>query len=768
MHLLRALAIAIIWTIDAGDALAKTVLIVAPHPDDESLMAAGVIRNAITTGDTVKTVVMTNGDFRGTTVGYTRQGETVSAMTLLGLREDNVVFLGYGDGLLMNLHAATSDTTVLTSVAGQSKTYGNRGLGRRDYHSYVYGVAGDYNRKTVLQDVMNLLAAFSPDDIYTTSYYDDHSDHKATYLFVVEALIKLKRQGVKIRARLHEAIVHAPCEHCNPAYTWPMPTFTPGVPLPEPPYLTSTPLRWTRIERIPVPPEMRSDSVATNLKYQAIRSYVSQMPMQPDPWLLAFVKKNEFSWVTDIAVNVALSAAVTVSSENTATQQSRTKAVDGVVAGYPGDHTKEWATVAQLAGAWIRLAWASPMIISQVSLHDRVNPVDNVLGGRLLFSDGSVLAVGALPSDGAELSLTFPPKVVTWVEFRVDRAVGLNIGLAEMRVLGKPGTSVDNYAPIITRGPSAAAAVISDTETTSVDVSAIDLDGDKLEYAWSTEGGVVAASGPIVMFTPPRVSADTFIPISVTVRDGRGGTVTNSTFVNVRPSSVVVLQSLTIAPAVVGSGQSAEGAVTLSTAAPSGGVEVLLRTTNSSAVKIPAGVIVLAGATRATFGITGGPVATNTVATVSSLLMGATQNATLTVVPNLARQAQVSVSSENTATGQLGIKAVDAVVDGWPGDYTKEWATTSQLAGAWIRLTWTTAVVLSEVGLCDRPNFVDNIRGGRLVFSDGSSVTVGPLSNDGRERVVAFPARRVTSVEFRIDQAVGENTGLAEIRAFSK
>ncbi|MGA9544730.1 MAG: PIG-L family deacetylase, partial [Candidatus Sulfotelmatobacter sp.] len=40
----------------------KRILVFAPHPDDEALMASGVIYSALQNGDTVNVVVMTNGD----------------------------------------------------------------------------------------------------------------------------------------------------------------------------------------------------------------------------------------------------------------------------------------------------------------------------------------------------------------------------------------------------------------------------------------------------------------------------------------------------------------------------------------------------------------------------------------------------------------------------------------------------------------------------------------------------------------------------------
>jgi LmbE family N-acetylglucosaminyl deacetylase len=756
----------LVCALGAGPAWARTVLVVAPHPDDEALMAAGVIRHAVEAGDTVKVIVVTNGDYPTTTLGYLRQGESVAAMTLLGLTEDDVIFLGYGDALLMRLYDAASETTVFTSIAGQSRTYGNRGLGRLDYHTYRHGVAGDYNRRTLREDLTDLLLTFSPDDIYTTSYHDAHYDHRAVYLFLVEILATLTRQGSDVRARLHEMLVHAPCPPCNPwggDPAWPPAGFAPAVPLPEPQYLGSTPLRWTRVERLPVPPAMQSPAQATNLKSQVIARYESQR----HPWLFTFVKRDEVAWITDFGLDLAPTATVTVSSENTGTRQVGRKAVDHVVAGAPADPPREWATAGQLAGAWIRLTWDSPVIVSAVSLHDRPSPTENVQAGRLLFSDGSVMAVGALPADGAALTLTFPPRVTAWVEFRIDGAVGSNAGLAEIRVLGKPAASADNHPPVIVEGPTAAPVSIADTETASLTVHALDVDGDPLQYSWSAESGAVAGAGPTATFTPARVTTETFVAVTVTIGDGRGGTMTNTTFLKVRPTPTPVLQAVTVASSMLGSGQSMPGTVTLSGAAPAGGMVVALGAAGTAAVTIPATVTVPAGAASATFTITGAPVVATTLTSITASVAGTVKTAGVTVVPNLAGQAKVKVSSQNASTGQLGIKAIDGVVDGAPHDPTKEWATRPRAVRGWIRLTWSTPRTVSEVSLHDRPSAGDNILGGRLRFSDGSVVTVGALPPGGAELRVPFAARTVTWVEFRVDQAVGI-IGLAEIRVFLK
>ena len=58
------------------------------------------------------------------------------------------------------------------------------------------------------------------------------------------------------------------------------------------------------------------------------------------------------------------------------------------------------------------------------------------------------------------------------------------------------------------------------------------------------------------------------------------------------------------------------------------------------------------------------------------------------------------------------------------------------------------------------------VLGGTLIFSDGSSVKVGKLQNDGEAgTVVNFPTRRVSWVKFLVDSIKPGTTqsGLGEI-----
>jgi hypothetical protein len=147
----------------------------------------------------------------------------------------------------------------------------------------------------------------------------------------------------------------------------------------------------------------------------------------------------------------------------------------------------------------------------------------------------------------------------------------------------------------------------------------------------------------------------------------------------------------------------------------------------------------------------------------SAYLAGTTEK--FTPFTNKARTATVTVSSENPTTGQLGIKAIDGAATGFPSDYSREWTTNGENVGAWIQLKWPAATAVKQVILYDRPNMDDQILGGTLLFSDGSSVRVGALPNDGAPLSVSFPSKNVTWVKFRVDQANGW-IGLSEFEAF--
>ena len=611
------------------------ILVVTPHPDDEALVTPGIIYNALQNLEEIRLVVMTNGDYHGVDSGYSRQNETIAGMQgVLGLQENNIIFLGYPDAGLDEIYTQyLSPNSIYTSLAGQTHTYGRRGLGGTDYHSYRFGTPANYNKPNILMDLESIISDFRPDHIFTISEYDDHPDHFTTYLLVRESVGNVASVNPTYRPIIHKSIVWG-----GDANYWPNPA-DPNTPFNKPLNLDGQPINWNYRESINVPLAMRDPVLEQNLKYQTIMAYESQISVLSQ-FLLKFIHKDEFFWaecsvssnqppvahpgndqsvipgtsvvldgsasrdpegtpisyqwvqvygtpvslsnpstptpsftapqvsssetlvfrliVSDgdlasfpntvsvvvsngeaVRTNIAFLATVTASSQNSATGQLAVKAVDGVVDGYPGDSTREWASVGQLAGAWIDLEWSTFQSINRIRLYDRPNLTDQVLAGRLIFSDGSAISVGPLPNGSAALTVDFPTKSVTSVNFNIDQAVGQNIGLAEIevfRVDSLPG----NTPPVISAGPTATPSSITDAQTSSVGVTASDADGDTLGYSWSATGGSVSGTGATATYTPPRVTSTTVYRVSVTVSDGKGGSASGFVDVTVNPRPLVL------------------------------------------------------------------------------------------------------------------------------------------------------------------------------------------------------------------------------------
>ena len=114
-------------------------------------------------------------------------------------------------------------------------------------------------------------------------------------------------------------------------------------------------------------------------------------------------------------------------------------------------------------------------------------------------------------------------------------------------------------------------------------------------------------------------------------------------------ASPPALSTIAVNPTSVVGGQQAQGSVTLTSAAPSGGALVSLSSSNAGAVMLPPNVTVAAGATSAAFSIATAAVAAATQVTINGTYGDATRSATLAVLP-AAGPAELSALSVNPAS----------------------------------------------------------------------------------------------------------------------
>jgi len=125
-----------------------------------------------------------------------------------------------------------------------------------------------------------------------------------------------------------------------------------------------------------------------------------------------------------------------------------------------------------------------------------------------------------------------------------------------------------------------------------------------------------------------------------------------------------------------------------------------------------------------------------------------------------------NVASEAVATASSG--EAGGALQGWVDDL-RGW-TAKGTVGEWIRLEWPAARAVHKVVLYDLANRRGQAVSGTLSFSDGSSIPVGKLQNDGRAgAVVTFPPKTVGWARFTVDavRPGTEHAGLGAIEVYA-
>lgn len=179
------------------------ILIIAPHPDDETIGCAGIIQKAIAAGADARILYLTNGDHNQLAfmvyekrltirkgefihMGEVRGKEAIKAMEVLGLDENKLIFLGYPDFGTLN---------IFRRFWQEDKPYKSI-LTRVDRVPYKenFSYGNSYTGESILEDFKKVLIEYKPNKIFVTSSIDVNSDHRAACLFLEIALLDLQKE----------------------------------------------------------------------------------------------------------------------------------------------------------------------------------------------------------------------------------------------------------------------------------------------------------------------------------------------------------------------------------------------------------------------------------------------------------------------------------------------------------------------------------------------------------------------------------------------
>src|SRR5881628_957737 len=258
-------------------------LVVAPHPDDEMLAAAGLMQRVHAAGGAVRVVYLTDGDgypegvqtedhiaaptaddYRG--YGRRRRREARAALEALKVGDHAFTFRSFPDGGLSPL---------MTKYWSERRTAYRSPYTRLDRppRSEMLVPNTEYRGEDLTQELAEVIAGFRPTTIVVPRKEDQHPDHCAAWFFLADALGDVRRVFPDYSTDVLNYIVHFK--------DWPFQDERSA--LPAPPGLNGGASGWIQVPLTPA--EMKT-------KRAALVKYKTQQHAMK--WFLdGFVRTNE-------------------------------------------------------------------------------------------------------------------------------------------------------------------------------------------------------------------------------------------------------------------------------------------------------------------------------------------------------------------------------------------------------------------------------------------------------------------------------------------
>lgn len=254
-----------------------SLLVVSPHPDDETLCCAGVIRRVLAAGGHASIVWLTSGDGseldllfveralrvqpkKMRDLAHKRMREARAAAAILGVPPRQQFFLGYPDGGLLTL------LTDHFTIPYYSKFNGAVSVPYSD----TFAAGHPYSGESLERDFARVLDRVRPTLVLAPSPRDAHPDHRAAGILTLQVL-----SGRHQLAAARFWIVHG-------GAGWPSPR---GLQM-KLPLVAPSRGRGLGLRAFALNPLEEAD------KLEAVRQYHTQMSVMSS-FLLSYVRTNE-------------------------------------------------------------------------------------------------------------------------------------------------------------------------------------------------------------------------------------------------------------------------------------------------------------------------------------------------------------------------------------------------------------------------------------------------------------------------------------------
>lgn len=377
----------------------RKVMLLVPHQDDDINVLGGVIEEYVKYGSEVYVVFSTNGDYYGK--AEVRFREALDALNYLGVPEDHVIFLGYGDQWSSDgphLYNAQPGQ-VMTSVYGAMETYGTAA-------SPAYRLGRSYTIDNFLQDIESVILEYRPDVIYCVDY-DYNIDHRALSHAFEKVMGRILKEETDYAPLVLKGYAYNTAwEAVNDFYADNLLATQDAFsdeysPVPEV-------YRWEDRVRLPVNAEGLSRSVISAGQNKALSMYASQ---GANLYGVRVINSDKVFWQrrTD---SLCVGAEVQASTGDALLLNDfMLLECDDLLNGQPYDGV--WIPEEGDAVRQVQVTFGKEETVSSVVLYDHPDGEKNILNARIEFDDGFCMETGPLDPGGAGTAISVGERKVS-------------------------------------------------------------------------------------------------------------------------------------------------------------------------------------------------------------------------------------------------------------------------------------------------------------------------------------------------------------------
>ena len=408
----------------------KKVLVVVPHQDDDFNLMCGVTEQFVKYGSDVSFVFLFNGE--GQDDRELRLNEAITALSVSGIPEKNIIFLGYGNGWQSDHHIYNAPLTEkMVSSSGFTETYGT------SCHP-AYNDGAVYTRANLENDLSSVIVDTNPDLIFCCDL-DINEDHRAASLLFDKVLGRLLNSNPEFRPLVFKGFAY------STAYLAPddfyseniFSTFEPDSETYD--EIQTTVFKWNQRVRFPIDSSMISRSLLASKLYGIAKIYSSQ----PTQFLAGrIINGDKVFWLrrTDSVCHNA-------SFETTSGDSSKLNnfmlfdTYNVINTGLPL-WEDSWVPNPEDNLKKAKITFDRPYDINEIVLYDNPLLSVNILDAEIVFDNGHSYRSGPLNIDGSATSIPVYEPGVSGFSVQLIKCEGEYPGLTEIEAFS---SGLDQY-----------------------------------------------------------------------------------------------------------------------------------------------------------------------------------------------------------------------------------------------------------------------------------------------------------------------------------